>query len=85
MRLERIQVITRDDYRGSQEPVAFCWRGRTFKVTAVVERWIEGRMDPTRRPLRYFRVVTDRDRQVLIRHHDWHGAWALCLPQELNE
>ena len=79
MRLERIEVTTRDDYRGSQEPVSFCWRGRTYRVTEVVERWIEGRIDATRMPLRYFRVASDRGRQFLIRHHECHGVWALCL------
>jgi hypothetical protein len=85
MRLERIEVTTRDDYRGSQEPVAFRWRGRTYQVTEVLDRWFDGRIDSTRIPLRYFRVLTNTGWRCLIRHHELFSVWALCVSDPPGE
>lgn len=84
MQLERIDVITRDDYRDAQEPIAFTWRGTRHEIEQVQDRWLEGRIDSTRMPLRYFRVITKTGRHYLIRYHELFCAWAICV-KELSQ
>jgi hypothetical protein len=85
MEFERIEVFTRDDYRGSQEPLAFEWRGKRYEVAQVVDRWYEGSVDSTRVPLRYFRVKTFKGEVFIIRYHEFFTAWSLLLPHDIGE
>lgn len=79
MELERIAVKTRDEYREAQEPVEFEWRGKRFKVDEVIDRWLEGHVDSTRLPLRYFKVRTQEGLVFILRHHELFRAWALIV------
>lgn len=79
MELERITVRTRDEYREAQEPVELEWRGRRFRVEEVIDRWVEGHRDPTRLPLRYFKVRTEEGHILIIRHHEFFMAWGLVM------
>ncbi len=38
MEFERIEVSTRDEYKGTQEPVSFVWRGKEHHVEQVVRQ-----------------------------------------------
>ncbi|SHE94262.1 hypothetical protein SAMN02745206_01055 [Desulfacinum infernum DSM 9756] len=82
MRFERIQVRTRDDYRGAQEPVAFVWRGETHAVDRVEDRWYEGSLNARRVPLRYFRVRTVAGRRFIVRYHELFDAWGVLVPPQ---
>jgi len=82
MKLERITVTTRDGYRGSQDPTGFQWRGSTFVIEEIVDRWYEGRLDSTRVPMRYFRVRTDEGTLFVLRHHELFEAWSLVVPHD---
>lgn len=81
MRLELIEMRTRDAHRGDQEPVEFRWRGKWYTVARVLDRWYEGRMDSTRLPMRYFRVETSEGQQFILRHHEFFTAWSLVVPR----
>jgi len=81
MRLEPIEVRSRDEYRGSQEPVRFLWRGDWYTVARILDRWFEGRMDSTRLPMRYFRVETSEGKLFILRHHEVFTAWSLVVPE----
>ncbi|SMC23576.1 hypothetical protein SAMN02746041_01771 [Desulfacinum hydrothermale DSM 13146] len=80
MRFERIQVETRDDYRGAQEPIAFVWRDETHRVERVEDRWYEGYLDARRVPMRYYRVRTLSGRRFILRYHELFDAWSLRVP-----
>ncbi len=80
MRLESIEVRSRDEYRGSQEPEAFLWREKWYTVARVLDRWVEGRPDSTRLPMRYFRVQTVDGERFIIRYHEFFTAWSLVVP-----
>ncbi len=77
MEFERIEVSTRDQYKGAQEPVSFVWRGKEHHVEQVVNRWYEGRIDSTRMPMLYFRVKTRSGEIFLIRRHEFFRAWSI--------
>jgi hypothetical protein len=79
MEFERIEVSTRDEYRGSQEPVSFVWGGKTYKVEQILDRWYEGQIDSTRMPMLYFRVKTQSGELWLIRYHEFFRAWSIRL------
>lgn len=77
MEFESIEVRTRDQYKGAQEPVSFVWRGKERHVEQVVDRWYEGRIDSTRIPMLYFRVKTRSGEIFLIRYNEFFRAWSI--------
>ncbi len=79
MEFEKIEVLTRDQYKGAQEPVSFVWRGEKHQVEQIVNRWYEGRIDSTRMPMLYFRVKTQSGELFLIRYHEFFRAWSIRL------
>jgi hypothetical protein len=84
MRLEQLQVHTRDDYRGAQEPRSFIWREQHFEITQVIDRWYEGSMDSSRMPMRYFRVETTGGKQFLLRYHEFFHTWSILIPSQCD-
>jgi hypothetical protein len=82
MRLEQIEVWSRDEYQGGQRPTAFLWRGRWYAVIEILDRWYEGRIDSSRLPMRYFRVQTTEGRRFILRYHEIFTAWSLVVPDE---
>ncbi len=82
MGFERIHVLSRDEYQVDQEPSAFEWRGLHFKITRILDMWLEARMDPTRSPFRCFKVLTDGGRVFTLRFHEHFRTWSLLVPSE---
>ena len=78
---EVIEVSTRDEYQGAQEPRSFTWRGKSFQVAATVDRWYEGRFDSTRMPLRYFRITTTEGERYILRYHEFFRVWSIRVPE----
>ena len=85
MQLERIEVKTRDNYRGAQEPAAFGWRNHDYEVEEILDRWYEGYFDSTRVPLRYFRVKAKNGDIFTLRHNELFAAWSLLVPARHRE
>jgi hypothetical protein len=85
MVFERIEVETRDEYRGAQEPIRFTWRGQRFKVDSILDRWYEGYQDAGRVPLRYYRVRTESGEVFLLRYHELFDAWAVRVPRAAGQ
>jgi hypothetical protein len=77
MEYERIEVSTRDEYKVAQQPVSFVWRGEEHRIERVLDRWYEGRVDSTRMPMLYFRVLTRSGEIFLIRYHEFFQAWSI--------
>ena len=82
MNFTEVQVRTRDDYRGAQEPAAVFLDGRWEPVEEVLDRWYEGSEDPTRMPMRYFRVRVAESGKMLLRHHEFFQAWSRLVEGE---
>ncbi len=79
MKFENIEVCTRDEYKGAQEPLSFVWRGEEHPIAQIVDRWYEGGVDSTRMVLLYFRVKTITGETFLIRYHEFFRAWSIVL------
>jgi hypothetical protein len=79
MEFESIEVSSRDEYKGAQEPVSFMWRGEEHIVEEIIDKWYEGGIDPTRMPMLYFRVKTRPGAIFLIRYHEFFRAWSIRI------
>jgi hypothetical protein len=79
MQFESVEVLTRDEYKGAQDPVSFVWRGKEYRVEQVVDRWYEGGIDATRLPMLYFRVRTVAGEVFIIRYHQFFRAWSILM------
>jgi hypothetical protein len=82
MELELVTVFTRDEYREAQEPIGFIWREKRYKIEQVVDRWYEGHKDPTRMPLRYFKVKTSDGDVFILRYHEFFRTWSILIPRD---
>jgi len=76
---ERVEVLSRDEYREAERPVSFMWRGKRFEIEEILDRWYEGHRDPTRMPLRYFRVRTKGGEVHVLRYHEFFAAWGILV------
>lgn len=85
MQFDLITVWTRDEYRDAQEPLGFEWRGKRFEIVRIVDRWYEGYLDPTRMPLRYFRVESIEGCLYVLRFHELFRAWSLLVTVEMMD
>jgi hypothetical protein len=85
MKFELITVSTRDEYREAQEPSSFEWRQRRFEIAHILDRWYEGYLDPTRMPLRYFKVESRDGGHYILRYHELFQAWSLQAPDQFLE
>ncbi|MHC1744414.1 MAG: DUF6504 family protein [Syntrophobacteraceae bacterium] len=79
MRLEPIEVQTRDGYRTSQEPASFVWRGKVYVVSEVLDRWYEGYLGPRRVPMRVFKVSVGREGVFVLRYHELFASWSILV------
>jgi hypothetical protein len=81
MEFERIEVFTRDEYKSAQEPLSFNWRGKDYLIEQILDRWYEGRLDPTRMPMLYFKVMTLSGELFILRYHEFFRAWSIRTPR----
>ena len=82
MKFERVEVSTRDEYKGAQEPLLFNWRGNNYRIVQILDRWYEGRLDSARFPLLYFKVETESGEVFILRYHEFFRAWSIRVPAE---
>ena len=85
MRLERIEVESRDEYRDGEEPRGFVWREESFRIAKILDRWYEGSMDARRMALRYFKVETVGGGTFILRYHETFRSWSIVAPVEAGE
>ena len=71
-RYSRIRVECYAGYRGEEEPRRFDREGREFKVTEILDRWL----DPYHR---YFKVRANDDGVYILRHDADTGTWELSV------
>jgi hypothetical protein len=79
MHFERVSVTCREEYRAQQEPRAFVWRGREYRIEAVVDRWYHGSEASQRVPMRYYRVATEEGSRYILRYHELFDAWSIMI------
>lgn len=80
MEFEIIEVQSRDQYKGAQEPISFLWLGTEYRVEQILDRWYEGDVDSTRMPLLYFKVKALSGETFILRYHEFFRTWAIRRP-----
>jgi hypothetical protein len=80
MQFEQIDVSTHSGFKADERPVSFIWRGRHYRIDAVIDRWYEGGIEAGAPALNYFKARTDTGSQYLLRYNSLFDAWAIALP-----
>ncbi|MGQ9695335.1 MAG: DUF6504 family protein [Thermodesulfobacteriota bacterium] len=76
--LDRIEVECYAGYRGQELPRAFAYLGRRYEILEIMDRWYEGKMDPTAPRRDYFKVRTTEGDIFLLRYTSQDDSWMLC-------
>jgi len=82
MQFEDIEVTTHSGFKADERPTAFAWRGRTYRIEAVLDRWYEGGITAGAPALNYFKVRTDSGGPYVIRHSSLFDGWAILIPAQ---
>jgi hypothetical protein len=57
-------------YKAGERPLRFIWRGHTFEITEVEDRWYSP--DAT-----YFRVLVEDGDRFVLRHDEPQDVWTV--------
>jgi hypothetical protein len=79
MQFEQIDVSTHSGFKADERPVSFIWRGRQYRIEAIVDRWYEGGIKAGTPELNYFNVRADSGSRYLLRYNSLFDAWAIAL------
>ena len=79
MIFDTIQVECYSGYRVNERPVAFTWRGKTWEVKEIVDRWYEGGLSAKDPYLDYFKVLTSEGKEFLLRYNSLFDAWSIAV------
>jgi len=82
MRFESIKVSCYEGYKSSESPRSFVWRGQTFHIRKVVDRWYEGGVCPGSDILDYFSVELEDGSTCIIRYNRLFDGWAIVVPHD---
>lgn len=77
VRYETVKVVCYGGYKANESPRSFVWKGRTFIITEIVDRWYEGGIESTSDIIHYFKVRTDDGNFYIIRYNRLFDGWAL--------
>ncbi len=79
MKYEQITVSCYSGSSSNERPVSFTHRGEQYEVEAILDRWYEGGLDPRSPVLRYFKVLTTRGSECMLRYNAPFDAWAILV------
>ncbi len=79
MEFEVVDVNAYSGHKSAERPCAFTFRGVTYRITEIVDRWYEGGVRPGNPCLDYFKVRTEEGNQYILRYNRLFDAWAVML------
>ena len=74
---EPIQVSCYEGYKAKESPRSFEWKGQTYEITEIVDRWCDGSIDGRSEVTDYFKVRTDDGSTYIIRYNRLFDSWAV--------
>ena len=80
MPYEKVTVECYSGHRANERTVAFIFEDRRWEIVDVIDRWLEGGVQPGRPVLDYFKVKTSEGRVFLLRYNSLFDAWAVRVP-----
>ena len=75
---EDIEVESYAGYKGQESPRAFVHLARRYEIVEILDRWVEGGVDPKALRHDYFRVKTQEGEVLLLRFTPRFQSWTLC-------
>jgi hypothetical protein len=82
MQFEHIDVSTYSGFKADERPMSFIWRGRTYRIQKIIDRWYEGGLKPGAPALSYFKIRADDGSDYLIRSNSLFDGWAIVVPPQ---
>jgi hypothetical protein len=78
MKLIPIEVECHSGYKADEYPKYFLWNNERFEISQVTDRWYQGETNPDYPVSNYFKVVTTRGEQYIIKNDLESDRWYLC-------
>ncbi|MDY6836510.1 MAG: hypothetical protein SWH78_00920 [Thermodesulfobacteriota bacterium] len=72
-----IQMSCYEGYRANESPRSFEWKGGTFHITKILDRWYDASIDTKSGVADYFKVETDDGSTHIIRYNRLFDSWAI--------
>jgi protein-tyrosine-phosphatase len=74
---EPIRVRCYEGYRANESPRSFKWKGQTYEITKIFDRWYDGGVDERSGVTDYFKVQTGDESTHIIRYNRLFDSWAI--------
>jgi len=74
---EEIAVESYSGYKREETPRSFTHQTRTFEILEILDRWYEGRINPTGLLHNYFKVKTREGDIFFLRYTPRFQTWTL--------
>ena len=79
MKFEVIEVSSYSGYKLNERPTGFMFRGNTYTINEIVDRWYEGGSEAQQPVLSYFKVKVDEGTEYIIRYNSLFDCWSILL------
>jgi hypothetical protein len=76
---EKVEVECYSGYKANERPTAFTHQGRRREIAEILDRWVEGGLDPARPGTNYFKVKTAEGDVFLLRYLSLFDAWSMRI------
>lgn len=73
-----VRALSYAGYKGEECPVAFQRRGRSFRISEIIDRWVEENAVSGGNAKRCFRVVADDGSIYLLFYDSGLKAWFIA-------
>ena len=80
MKFEKISVQAYSGYKVNERPVSFEFRGRSYRVVDICDRWYEGYCRSVQ--LDYFKVLAEDRQYYILRYNSLFDAWSIVLDDD---
>jgi hypothetical protein len=72
-----IEVECHSGYKANEYPKCFYWYEKKYEIKEILDRWYQGNLNPEFPPANYFKVLTTRDKQFIIKQETESDKWYL--------
>ncbi len=77
---EPILVSCYAGYKANESPRAFEWKGRTYQISRILDRWYDSSPDEKSEVTDYFKVQVEDGDAFILRHNRLFDSWAVMVP-----
>lgn len=79
MLFEILEVVSYSGSREEEIPLRFLYQGQWWEVVEIVDRWLEGSRRAGGPVYRYYKVLSQSNRQFILRYNSRQQIWSVLL------